>query len=224
MNLLIYGAGGLALDIIDMARRMNKAKKRWDRIVLLDDINPNRQHYNPYNRGWYPQVFSILNKKPVGVTIHEVDTELDHGSVIDRREVAIHGYDTSYDVYQRILKMEIRMLEEHLSDLIVGTYQSIPMESEGNINYRRDFERICKLDLESIGTLREHIDLLRAVTFQGYNNAFFLEGDEKIFVSIKLERGGVRNRSNDSDRHFHKTNVGELIMHSVSFAGRRDAA
>ena len=29
--------------------------------------------FNPYNRGWYPQVFSILNKYPAGVTIHEIE-------------------------------------------------------------------------------------------------------------------------------------------------------
>ncbi len=38
--------------------------------------------YNPYNRGWFPQVFSILNKNTAGVTIHEIDQELDHGPII----------------------------------------------------------------------------------------------------------------------------------------------
>lgn len=46
MKLLIYGAGGLSLDIIDMARRINKVENRWADIVLLDDINPNRQYHN----------------------------------------------------------------------------------------------------------------------------------------------------------------------------------
>ena len=37
---------------------------------------------NPYNRGWFPQVFSIINKKPIGCTIHLMDEEIDHGDVI----------------------------------------------------------------------------------------------------------------------------------------------
>lgn len=145
---------------------------------------------NPYNRGWYPQVFSILNQKPVGVTIHEMDTELDHGPIIAQKEVRIFNYDTSYDVYQRILKMEIAMLKEYLEVLILGTYKTIPMDSEGNINYKQDFEKICKLDLESQGTLKEHIDLLRATTFDGYKNAYFLDKENKIYVSIALEKSG----------------------------------
>lgn len=35
--------------------------------------------YNPYNRGWYPQVFSIMNGLPAGVTIHKMDDKVDHG-------------------------------------------------------------------------------------------------------------------------------------------------
>lgn len=46
MNLLIYGAGGLALDIIDMAQRINKEQNRWRDVILLDDFNPNREYYN----------------------------------------------------------------------------------------------------------------------------------------------------------------------------------
>nr|WED69134.1 formyltransferase family protein [Pectobacterium colocasium] len=44
---------------------------------------------NPYNRGWYPQAFSIVNGLPVGSTIHLMDTEVDHGEIIDQKEVEI---------------------------------------------------------------------------------------------------------------------------------------
>ena len=84
---------------------------------------------NPYNRGWFPQTFSLVNHFPVGVTIHEMDA--------------------------------------HLDDLVKKNYVASPMQEEGNINKKEDFDRICKLDLESIGTFGEHIDLLRALTFSG---------------------------------------------------------
>lgn len=149
---------------------------------------------NPYNRGWYPQVFSILNQKPVGVTIHEMDTELDHGPIIVQKEVKIYSYDTSYQVYQRILRMEIDMLKEYLEALILGSYKTIPMENDGNVNYKQDFEEICRLNLESKGTLKEHIDLLRATTFDGYKNAYFMDNNERIYVSITLEKSGGGNK------------------------------
>lgn len=150
--------------------------------------------FNPYNRGWYPQVFSILNQKPTGVTIHEMDTKLDHGPIIAQKEVEVYSFDTSYDVYQRILKMEIDMLREYLENLVSGEYKTEAMKCEGNINYKQDFERICKLDLESYGTLKEHIDLLRATTFKGHKNAYFIDKEDRIYVSIVLETRGGNKR------------------------------
>lgn len=143
---------------------------------------------NPYNRGWFPQVFSILNKYPVGVTIHEMDDELDHGPIIVQQEIPIFLHDTSYDVYQRIQQLEIKLLDEHLDELISGTYKTRLPISEGNINYKADFDKLCEIDLEKTGTFGEFIDLLRATTFKKYNNAFFYnEQGEKIYVSIELQ-------------------------------------
>ena len=70
----------------------------------------------------FPQVFSILNKKPEGVTIHEMDRELDHGSIIFQEELPIYSYDTSQDVYQRIQDKEIEMLREHLEEIVNKKY------------------------------------------------------------------------------------------------------
>ena len=40
--------------------------------ALCINIHPG---LNPHNRGWFPQVFSILNGKPLGATIHVIDEE-----------------------------------------------------------------------------------------------------------------------------------------------------
>src|ERR1035441_6956770 len=38
--------------------------------------------FNPHNRGWFPHVFSMINGKPAGITIHEMDEQIDHGLII----------------------------------------------------------------------------------------------------------------------------------------------
>jgi len=50
---------------------------------------------NPYNRGWYPQAFSIINGLPDGSTIHLMDSEVDHGAIIAQKKVDIKVSDTS---------------------------------------------------------------------------------------------------------------------------------
>ena len=145
--------------------------------------------FNPYNRGWFPQVFSIINKKKIGVTIHEMDTELDHGPIIFQYDIPLFMWETSYDVYSRLLQLELKMLKDHLGEIISGSYSTQIMSDEGNINYKSDFDSLCKLDLNSYGTLGEHIDLLRALTFKGYENAHIIDEDgSKIYVSIELKK------------------------------------
>lgn len=145
--------------------------------------------YNPYNRGWYPQVFSIINGEPVGVTIHKMDSRLDHGAILFQEKVEIGPADTSYDVYLRIQRLEKEMLKKHLPAILLGEYIETPVQNGGSIHYKKDFEALCKIDLSRQATYGEVIDHLRAVTFKGFRNAFFeTEKGEKIYVSIGLER------------------------------------
>lgn len=145
--------------------------------------------FNPYNRGWYPQVFGILNQYPVGVTIHEIDEQLDHGPIILQRRIPVHDWDTSLDVYTRIQRLEAELLREYLPVLLSGEYQTFCPDTEGNVNLEKDFKALCRLDLKQTVTWKEAIDLLRALTFQGYRNAYFYDEDgNKIFVEIRLEK------------------------------------
>jgi methionyl-tRNA formyltransferase len=144
---------------------------------------------NPFNRGWFPQVFSILNKLPLGATIHEIDEELDHGKIIAQKEVHLYANDTSLTAYNRVQEVEVVLLEMHLDSIIGGEYESKPMSEKGNLNLKSDFNKFCELDLTKTQTIGETIDLLRALTHGEYKNAWFIDEKtgNKIFVSIDLE-------------------------------------
>lgn len=143
---------------------------------------------NPYNRGWFPQVFSIINGLPAGATIHEIDEELDHGPVIAQKEIKIEETDTSNTAYLKIQNLEIELLKEHLLSILNNTYTSTTT-TEGNVNLKKDFDELCKLDLNSTGTLKEHLNLLRALSHDNYPNAWFLDNNgEKIFVSVEFKK------------------------------------
>lgn len=45
MQLLVYGSGGFGTEVVDMARRMNRATPRWAGIEFIDDIRPADTHY-----------------------------------------------------------------------------------------------------------------------------------------------------------------------------------
>ncbi len=144
---------------------------------------------NPYNRGWYPQVFSILNGKPFGVTIHEMDAKIDHGPIIYQEEIPIRCHETSKDVYTRVLRLQLELFDEWIGKLISKNYESTNSSHAGNYNSRADFEALKTIDLDKTCTPRAFIDLLRALTFPPYQNAYFIDDKTglKQFVRIEIE-------------------------------------
>lgn len=144
---------------------------------------------NPFNRGWFPQVFSILNDAPVGVTIHLMDREVDHGPIIFQEQCDINPWDTSKDIYDRIMKMEFEIFERELQNLIDGKYLiEIPC-GQGNVNTIKDYKELLEIDLERQVTMKGAIDLLRALTHPPYKNGFFIDQfGQKIYVEVKLTK------------------------------------
>jgi len=162
-------------------------KKLVDSVRCIN-IHPG---YNPINRGWYPQVFAIIKDLPVGATIHEMDKDLDHGPIIAREFVEKYDYDTSLDIYNRVLNKEIELFEKNITLIVNNSYNKIQPEHEGVLYLRSDFESLCQLDLDRTLTFREAINHLRALTHGEYKNAYFYnDDDKKIYVSINLELNG----------------------------------
>jgi methionyl-tRNA formyltransferase len=143
---------------------------------------------NPYNRGWFPQVFSIINGMPVGATLHKMDSKIDHGPVIAQKVITVNSWDTSSSVYSRILDAEFEIFDAWIERVLSGNFEEIELIDEGNYNSISDFKELCKIDLNSKVSLKEAIDYFRAMSFEGYDNAYFYDDNgQKVFVSISLK-------------------------------------
>jgi len=145
--------------------------------------------FNPTNRGWYPQVFSIIDNLPIGATIHEMDHKLDHGPIIARKRVDKFIWDTSFSIYERVLLTEIELFSEFFDRIINNDYSLISPENEGNIFYKEDFIELCKIDLNQSGTFGQFYDRLRALSHTPYKNAYFIDKEtgKKIFLRLDIE-------------------------------------
>jgi len=145
--------------------------------------------YNPDNRGWYPQVFAIINDLSIGATIHEMDEKLDNGHIICRKFVDKYIWDTSLSVYNRVLEAEMELLESNFNNIIDNVYQAVPPESKGNIFYKKDFNDLCLLKLDQEGTFLDFYNHLRALSHGSYKNAYFIdkESGKKVFIKLEIE-------------------------------------
>ena len=113
--------------------------KQFFPLELINKIRCVNIHpgFNPYNRGWFPQVFSIINKKPIGVTIHEIDEMLDHGNIIIQEMVNLDIWDTSESLYHKILKLEVRLLNQYIQNIFYHGFCSLILEklSDGELSW-----------------------------------------------------------------------------------------
>ncbi|PJE22318.1 MAG: hypothetical protein CK431_17205 [Mycobacterium sp.] len=158
--------------------------------ALLDGVRCVNVHpgLNPYNRGWFPQVFSIIDGQQAGVTIHEMDGQLDHGPIIVQRECPIESWDTSGSVYARLLAIERELVLEHFAAIRDGSYRAQPMATEGNLHLKKDFERLRQLDLDEQGSFGQFLNRLRALTHDEFRNAWYVDSSgRKVFVRVVLE-------------------------------------
>lgn len=154
--------------------------------VLCVNIHPG---FNPFNRGWYPHVFSTINGMPAGATIHVIDDKIDCGPIIDQVMVDIDAWDTSLTLYEKILNAEFELFDRYFRDVLERKFIARAVVSEGNYNSKNDFRDICELDLKEKMSLKQAIDLLRSLSHPPYRNAFFYtEKGERVNVSIQLEK------------------------------------
>lgn len=145
--------------------------------------------FNPFNRGWYPQAFSIINGLPAGATVHVMDEDIDHGHIIAQKPVMVGSGETSLDVYTKVIEAEKELIRLYLPRLLKGDYELFRPLSNGNYNSIRDYQALCALDLNEVGSLRDHINLLRATTHGDFKNAYFYdELGDKYFIKVVLEK------------------------------------
>jgi methionyl-tRNA formyltransferase len=145
--------------------------------------------YNPINRGWYPQVFAIIENLDIGATIHEIDKHLDNGKIIVREKVQKYEDDTSLSLYNRITNKEIELLKFNIESILNNTYQAFLPELKGTLRLKKDFNKLLQIDLDEKLTMGEAINRLRALTHGAYKNAYYFNkiGD-KIYISLNIDR------------------------------------
>lgn len=100
----------------------------------------------PLHRGWQPVFFSVQAEGPVGVSIHQMDENIDTGPVLFQSELTINECDTLRSVHfrcrQEILKgfAELWPKIRHSNELPAP----VPTEGLGSYNSKAEFEKQFK--------------------------------------------------------------------------------
>jgi len=144
--------------------------------------------YLPYNRGANPNVWSMVDGTPPGVTLHYMDANIDTGDIIARRRVETDFADTGKDLHERLEDAQVDLFRDIWSDVVEGDYSVMEQSDDAGTFHRTDeFEDLCRLDPDEKVRVRDLLDRLRALTFSPYDNAE-IEVDGKTYhVEIDIE-------------------------------------
>jgi methionyl-tRNA formyltransferase len=141
----------------------------------------------PYNRGAHPNVWSIIEGTPAGVTLHYIDAGVDTGDIIAQRQVEIEPVDTAETLYHRLEQACIHVFSSAWPLVRAGKAPRIKQPScAGTCHRARDVERIDEIDPEASYKAKDLIDLLRARTFPPHSGAYFRSGGRKVYLRLQL--------------------------------------
>lgn len=140
----------------------------------------------PYNRGAFPNVWSLVDGTPAGVTLHYLDEGIDSGDIIAQRQIEIRPVDTGESLYRRLEVAALELFEKEWPRIADGTAEATPQGAEGTFHRLADVEAIDRIDLEREYRAGDLIDILRARTFPPHEGAYFESGGRRIHLRLEL--------------------------------------
>jgi methionyl-tRNA formyltransferase len=144
--------------------------------------------YLPYNRGAHPNVWSIVEGTPAGVTLHYVDEGIDTGDIVRQKAVAVACNDTGESLYHKLESAALDLLKETWPAIERGQIQRVAQHREqGTFHRQADLSRIDEIHLDQSCRAEDLLNLLRARTFPPYPGAFFRHNGRKVHVRVQFE-------------------------------------
>lgn len=145
--------------------------------------------YLPYNRGANPNVWSIIEGTPAGVTLHYMDPGIDTGDIVARRKVETAFSDSGKDLHKRLEDAQLELFQDVWSDILSDNISVVEQdENQGTYHQTSEFETLCELNPDEEVRVKEFLDRLRALTFPPYNNAKIEIDDETYCVEVDITR------------------------------------
>ena len=141
--------------------------------------------YLPYNKGKNPNVWAIVEGTPAGVSIHRMTEKIDEGEIYARKMVKVEIWDTGKTLYEKLERASVELVREKFIDIFEGKLNPIPNVG-GTYHYAKDFRKICKIDLNDVIQVKKFIDLLRALTFPPYKNAYIEIDGKRVYLELML--------------------------------------
>ncbi|SEF77688.1 methionyl-tRNA formyltransferase [Halobellus limi] len=145
--------------------------------------------YLPYNRGANPNVWSIVEGTPAGVTLHWMDPGIDTGNIIAQQKVGTDFSDDGKDLNEKLEDAQVELFQKVWPDVVkeevTGRCQN---EDEGTYHRTNEFDDLCELNPDEEVRVKDFLDRLRALTYPPYDNAEIEVDGETYYIEVDITK------------------------------------
>ena len=120
-------------------------KKNILQIVKRPIINLHIS-FLPYNRGVHPNYWSFVENTPKGVTIHEIDHEIDRGQIIVREKINFKDFKklTFKNTYDLLIWKIEELFIINFNKILKGNYETYRTDELGSFHTKSDLPKSFK--------------------------------------------------------------------------------
>ena len=118
--------------------------------------------YLPFNKGYYPNLWSHIEGSPSGVSIHRIDQGIDTGDIIFRKIIKVDKEVNTFESSYEILKNEIEdLFSNKWRKIREGAYTIIKTKENGSYHAKKEGDQILsKLKSGWQTNISDAIDIL----------------------------------------------------------------
>lgn len=143
--------------------------------------------YLPYNRGACPNVWSIVDQTPAGVTMHYIDEGVDTGDLIARQIVPVEPDDTGATLYARLEEASVQLFRQTWPRISRREAERIPQSGSSTTHRMSELAQIDRIDPDQMYRAEDLINILRARTFPPYQGAYLELQGKRVYLRLELE-------------------------------------
>ncbi len=143
----------------------------------------------PLNRGSFPNVWTIVDQTPAGVTLHLVDEGVDTGPILAQSNVEVCLDDTGLSLNSRLETAMIELFKTNWKKFAKGELVFVPQNNDSATLHRgSDTQAIDHIDLNATYRAGDLINILRARTYPPHRGAYFEVDGHKYFMQLDIEK------------------------------------
>lgn len=172
----------------------------YDKIIEPSKFSSNKLfniHFSllPKYRGMYTSAWPILNdEKYSGTTLHEIDTGIDTGNIIDQQKFSIDTQDTSRDLYLKYINSGISIFKENFNALKKNQYKSEVQDEKTASYYSKHSIDYSNLVIDLNKTSHNISNQIRALNFKEFQIPMIYNNEIKTsetLLSRSNEKAGT---------------------------------